>query len=68
MPITYKKLFHLLIDRNMKKGELQEKAEITASIMARLAKDDIVKSDTLAKICGALDCQPSDIMEYVKDK
>lgn len=65
MSITYKKLFHQLIDRGIKKGELQEKAGITASIMARLAKDEIVKSDTLAKICEALDCQPGDIMEYI---
>jgi putative transcriptional regulator len=65
MPLSYKKLFHLLIDRGMKKGELQDKAGITASIMARLAKDEIVRTDTISKICEALDCQPSDIMEYI---
>lgn len=64
MAITYKKLFHLLLDRNIKKGELQEMAGITASIMARLAKDETVRSDTLGKICEALKCQPGDIMEY----
>lgn len=67
MPVSYKKLFHLLLDRGIKKGELQEKAGITASIMARLAKDQTVKSDTIGKICRALDCQPGDIMEYVPD-
>ena len=51
----YNKLFHTLIDLGMKKKDLQEKANITASIMARLAK-----------ICGALQCQPGDIMEYVE--
>ncbi len=65
MAISYRKLFHLLIDKNMKKGELQKKAGITASIMARLAKDETVKSDTLGKICDALDCQPGDIMENI---
>ena len=65
MAITSRKLFHLLIDRNIKKGELQEKAGITASIMARLAKDETVKTDTLGKICDALNCQPGDIMENV---
>ncbi len=65
MAITYRKLFHLLLDRNIKKGELQEKAGVTASIMARLAKDETVKSDTIGKICEALDCQPGDIMEYI---
>lgn len=65
MAITYRKLFHLLLDRNIKKGELQEKAGVTASIMARLAKDETVKSDTIGKICEALNCQPGDIMEYI---
>lgn len=65
MAITYRKLFHFLLDRNIKKGELQEMAGITASIMARLAKDETVRSDTLGKICEALHCQPGDIMEYI---
>ena len=67
MAIRYRKLFHLLIDRNIKKGELQEKAGVTASIMARLAKDETVKSDTIGKICDALSCQPGDIMENVPE-
>lgn len=65
MSISYRKLFHLRIDRNIKKGKLQEKAGITSSIMARLAKDETVKSDTIGKICDALNCQPGDIMENV---
>lgn len=64
MPIVYRKLFHLLIDRNIKKGELQKMAGITPSIMARLGKDETVKTDTIGKICKALGCQPGDIMEY----
>ncbi len=68
MAITFRRLFHLLIDKNIKKGELQEKAGVTASIMARLAKDETVKSDTIGKICNALQCQPGDIMEYIPDK
>ncbi len=67
MPIIYKKLFHELVERDMKKGELQEKAGITASIMARLAKDETVRTDTIGKICKALECQPGDIMEYIDD-
>jgi len=51
----------------MKKGELQKKANITASIMARLAKNETVKTDTIGKICEALECQPGDIMEYIND-
>lgn len=68
MGISYNKLFHMLIDRDMKKGELQEKAGITGSIMARLAKNQTVKTETIEKICKALDCQPGDIMEYIPDR
>lgn len=66
MPIIYNKLFHILIDRGIKKGELQKKANITASIMARLAKNEPVKMDTIEKICEALQCQPGDVLQYVK--
>jgi len=65
MAISYKKLFHILLDRNIKKKELQEQAGITASIMARLAKDENVQVDTISKICDALGCQPGDIMENI---
>lgn len=68
MSLSYKKLFHLLLDRNIKKGELQEMAGITANIMARLSHDEIVRTDTIQKICVALSCQPGDIMEYEPDQ
>ena len=66
MPIMYNKLFHLLIDLGMKKKDLQEQAGITKSIMARLAKNQTVRTDTIEKICCALQCQPGDIMEYLE--
>jgi putative transcriptional regulator len=66
MPIIYNKLFYQLVDLKMKKKDLQEKAGITASIMARLAKNETVRTDTIEKICKALQCQPGDIMEYIE--
>lgn len=66
MAITYDKLFDLLAELNMKRGELQKEANITASIMARLAKNETVKTETINKICQALQCQPGDIMEYLE--
>lgn len=68
MPVTYNKLFHLLIELDIKKGELQRSAGITASIMARLGRNETVRTDTIGKICKALECQPGDIMEYVPEK
>ena len=47
MPIIYNKLFYMLIDLGMKKKDLQEKANITASIMARLARNETVRTDTI---------------------
>jgi DNA-binding Xre family transcriptional regulator len=57
----------MLIDREIKKGDLQKRANVTASIMARLAKNEVVKTDTIGKICAALGVQPGDIMEYVEE-
>lgn len=63
MAISYKKLWKLLIDRDMKKKDLLEKAGISQYVMLRLSRNESVNSDALAKICGALDCGFDDIME-----
>lgn len=65
MAIVYDKLFDLLEELKIKKGDFVKEANITAPIMARLAKNETVKTETINKICNALQCQPSDIMEYV---
>lgn len=65
MPISYKKLFHLLIDKNMKDSDLRNLAGISAPTMAKLKQDKVIQSDIIGKICAALNCQPCDIMEYV---
>lgn len=63
MGITYKKLWKLLIDKNMKKGDLREAAGISASSIAKLSKGENVQTDILVKICKTLNCDISDIME-----
>ena len=66
MAASYKKLFKLLIDRNMKKKELAEKAGISVATVTKLSKDGaVVSSDVLVKICAAMDCTLDDIMEIV---
>jgi len=62
--ITYKKMFHRLIDIGMKDSELRKKANISAPTMTKLKNDKIVQTDIIDKLCKALDCQPGDIMEY----
>lgn len=65
MTISYNKLWKLLIDKGMKKGELQKRAQISASSIAKLGKNENVNTDILIKICTALNCELNDIMELV---
>ncbi|MDK8087222.1 helix-turn-helix transcriptional regulator [Lactobacillus paragasseri] len=66
LSISYNKLWKLLIDRGMKKKELQEASGISASSIAKLGRNGNVTTDVLLKICIALDCDFSDVMEIVK--
>lgn len=67
MSISYKKLWKLLIDRDMKKKDLREAAGISTASMAKLGKNENVNTDILIKVCMALKCDISDIMEIVDD-
>ena len=67
MGVTYKKLFKLLIDRNMKKKDLRELAGIGNSTMTKLSNDENVTIEVMAKICRALDCTIDDVVEIVPD-
>ncbi|ACL77159.1 MULTISPECIES: helix-turn-helix domain-containing protein [Bacillota] len=66
MSISYKKLWKLLIDRDMKKKDLREAAGISTASMAKLGKNENVNTDILIKVCKALDCDIADIMEIVR--
>lgn len=68
MSISYKKLWKLLIDRDMKKKDLRESAGISTASMAKLGKNKNVTTDVLVKICNALKCDIADIMEIEPDK
>jgi len=61
----YKKLWKLLIDRGIKKQELQKISHVSAASIAKLGRNENVTSDVLLRICEALECQPNDIMERV---
>ncbi len=66
MAASYKKLFKLLIDRDMKKKELAEKAGVSMATITKMGKDGaVVSSDVLVKICSALACTLDDIMEVL---
>ena len=61
--ISYKKLWKLLIDKDLKKKDLQRMAGISSSSIAKLGRNENVNTEIINKICNALDCASSDIME-----
>ena len=67
MIISYKKLWKLLIDRDLEKKDLREMAGISPSTIAKLGRNENINTEVLLKICKALDCDIVDIMELVHD-
>lgn len=65
--ISYNKLWKMLIDRNMKRQDLKEMSGISTTSIAKLGKGDNITTAVLLKICNALDCDLSDIMELVEE-
>ena len=66
MVFSYKKLWKLLIDKEMKKRDLCAKAGISSATIAKMAKGESITTESLLKICVALNCDVSDIMEIVE--
>lgn len=67
MIISYKKLWKLLIDKDMKKQDLREAAQLSSSTVAKLTHGENVSTAVLLKICTALKCDVADIMEIIPD-
>ena len=67
MSVTYKKLRLMLVEKNMKKKDLQEQAGLTHHEMLKLRNDMNITTETIGKICKALDCNLDDIMELVEE-
>jgi DNA-binding Xre family transcriptional regulator len=67
MKASYKKLWKLLIDRELKKKDIEEMASISHYTMNKLTYDENVTMGVLGRICKALNCEITDIMEFVED-
>jgi DNA-binding Xre family transcriptional regulator len=67
MVVSYNKLWHLLIDRKMNKGDLQRVSGISTSSIAKLGRGENIQTDVLLKICRALNVNITDIMETVEE-
>ena len=67
MAVTYKKLFHMLIDRNMTPAQLQQQAGYSANISTRLRRNTYISLESVEKICRVLNCKVDDIVGFVPD-
>ena len=67
MTVNYNRLWKKLIDLDMSKSQLKEKAGITTNAIAKMGKNENVSTEVICKICTALDCQIQDIVELVKE-
>lgn len=68
MIISYKKLWKLLIDRDLKKKDLREMAGISPSTIAKLGRNENINTEVIIKICKALKCDICDMMEIIDSK
>ena len=68
MAVSYNKLWKLLIDRNMKKKELVALSGVSKSNLAKMGNNEHVSTETIAKICDALDVDIADIVEVIPTK
>ena len=68
MAVSYKRLFHLMIDKGVTNAELMEKAGFSANIITRVKRDHYVALDSIEKICYALDCGVDDVLEFIPEE
>lgn len=68
MAVSYKKLFHLLVDRDISNSELQKMADFSGNIMTRMKREQYISLESVEKICNVLDCKVDDILEFTSDK
>lgn len=66
MAISYNKLWKLLIDKNLKRTEMAQKAGITGNVLGRLSRNEPVSMGSIEKICAFLGCNVGDVMEFVE--
>ncbi len=68
MAVSYKKLFHLMIEKNITAPQLQKQAGFSGNILTRLRRNRYVSMESIETICSVLNCKVDDILEFVPDK
>ena len=67
MAVSYKKLFHMLIEKDMTPAQLQHQAGFSANIITRLKRNEYVSIESIEKICRVMGCGVDDILEFIPD-
>ncbi len=67
MAVSYKKLFHLLIEKSMTNAQLQQEAGFSANIITRLKRNGYISLESVESICRVLNCGVDDILEFVSE-
>lgn len=67
MAVSYKKLFHMLIEKDMSNAQLQQQCGFSANIITRLKRNGYISLETIEVICQNLECGVDDILEFVPD-
>lgn len=65
MAVSYKKLFHLLIEKGMSNTDLRKQAGFSANIITRLKRNEYIRLQSIERICRTLDCGVDDIMDFI---
>ena len=68
MAVTYKRLLHLMIEKEVTNSELMKKANISANIIAKIKAGNYIALDKVESICNAMECTPNDIMEFIPER
>lgn len=68
MAVCYDKLFHLMIDKKISNVQLKDMAGVSANIITHLKRDEYISTESIEKICLALNCGVDDILEFVPEK
>lgn len=68
MAVSYKKLFHLLIEKDMTPAQLQKQAGFSANIITRMKRNAYLSLDTIESICAVMECGVDDILEFTSEK
>lgn len=67
MAVSYKKLFHLMIEKDMSNAKLQQQAGFSANIITRLKRNGYISLESVESICRVMNCKVDDILEFVPE-